>query len=512
MANNLQSLMCMAAVLAGQAVYAQEADTAPLNVIDWLDDPALQQTALPVDEPEVTTSGTVPNVSVMPLTTSAPKRVGLAPSSVTGLPDTLWSGSNAATLARAIAAMPDMHLPALQSLFLTVLLAEAAPPSGQTAAFDLARIDALIRLGALDPAQALLEQAGPDTSPEHFARYMEMSLLLGTTVRACAILSARPDLSPGKAEEVFCLARAGEWSTAVLQLGSARVLGLIDEPVVLALERFLDSDLFEGQPPLPVPARPSALMFRVFEAIGTPIPTRSWPLVFANADLSDTAGWKAQIEAAERLARSGAVSDNRLLGLYSQRRPAASGGVWDRVEALQRFETALGTQSPSAVSKTLPDAWQTMQAAQLSVPFATLFSAQLSEFTLSGRTADLAYEVILLSPDYERAAQLFPTRALRRPDMAAIAAGEVRDGLSAQGKLAAVLAAFDDAAPDARIIIRAQGGALGAALLDALALTNEGAAGDVARLRTGLATLRALGLEDVTRRAGLQAILLEGSR
>ncbi|MFL4471360.1 hypothetical protein ACERZ8_16295 [Tateyamaria armeniaca] len=509
MPNSARSILCLAAVIAAMGAQAQEQASAPLSVIDWLDEQALQPTALPLDEPDVAASGTVPQVTVRPLGTAAPKRVGLAPPDVTGLPDTLWSGSNASTLARAIADMPDLRLPALQSLFFTVLLAEAQPPKGSTTAFDLARIDALVALGALDPALALMEQAGPDASPAHFARYMDMSLLADAPVRACAMLRARPALSPGKAEEVFCTARAGDWSTAALQLGTARVLGLIEPSVTDALERFLDPDLFEGEPPLPVPTRHSALMFRLFEANGTPIPTRSWPVVYANADLSDTAGWKAQIEAAERLARTGAVPDNRLLGLYTQRRPAASGGVWDRVAALQRFETALGTGSPAAVSKTLPTAWRAMQQARLSVPFASLFADDLAKMTLSGATADIAFEVMLLSPNYERAAQLFPTRALRRLELAAVAAGEVRSGLNAQGTSQAILAAFDDAEPDPRIIIRAQGGALGAALLDTLALTLEGAEGDVSRLTTGLATLRALGLEDVARRTALQVMLLE---
>ncbi|WP_299731303.1 hypothetical protein [uncultured Tateyamaria sp.] len=509
MRNRLTSLVCLAAFAAATHAPAQEPPEAPLNVIDWLDGQALQPTALSVEEPGVVTSGNVPSVTVRPLGTAAPKRVGLAPPSVTGLPDTLWSGSDGAALARSIADMPDLRLPALQSLFYTILLAEAQPPTGRVAAFDLARIDALVGLGALDPALALLEQAGPETSQAHFARYMDMSLLAGTPQRACSTLRARPALSPGKAHEVYCIARAGDWSTAALQLGTARVLGLIDAPTVAALERFLDPDLFEGEPPLPVPTQPDALMFRLFEANGTPVPTRSWPVVYANADLADTAGWKPQIEAAERLARTGAVPDNRLLGLYTQRRPAASGGVWDRVAALQRFETALGTGSPAAVSKTLPEAWRAMQATRLTVPFAALFADDLAVMTLSGRTADVAFDVLLLSPDYERAAQVFPTRALRRPDLAAVAAGEIPANLQAQGTAGAVLAAFDGGAPDPRIVIRAQGGALGAALLDALALTLEGAEGDVARLTSGLATLRALGLEDVARRAALQVMLLE---
>lgn len=512
MRNRIAYLFCGASLVLATQGAAQDVGTAPLSVIDWLDTQVVQPApAETPNEPDVTASGTAPSVTVRPLGQAAPKRVGLAPSDVTGLPDTLWSGDNGQVLTQKIMRMPELRVPALQSLYYTLLLAEARPPASDSAVFDLARVDALFDLGALDPALALLEQAGPETSPAHFAHYIDMALLSGTEARACATLRARPDLSPGKAFEVFCAARAGDWTTAALQLGTGRVLGLIDAPTALALERFLDPDLYEGEPPLPLPRTHTPLMFRLFEAVGTPVPTRSWPVAFANADLTNTAGWKAQIEASERLARTGAVADNRLLGLYTQRRPAASGGVWDRVAALQRFETALGTGSASAVSKTLPTAWRTMGEARLRVHFANLFAKDLSALTLSGSTADTAFEVMLLSQGYEAAATTFPVRALRRPVLAAIAAGDVPKDLQASGTADAVLAAFREAPPDSDIVAQARNGHLGVALLDTLSLTLEGAEGDVARLTSGLATLRALGLEDVARRTALQVILLDGT-
>lgn len=498
---------------AATGVAAQAPSSAPLNVIDWLDTQTLQSVIDDTTrEPDVSRSATSPEVTVRPLETSASKRVGLAPSKVTGLPDTLWSSSNGAALARTMTRMPDLRLPALQSLYFTLLLAEAHPPAGGVGPFDLARVTALSDLGAVDLALALLEQAGPESSLAHFALFMDLSLLAEAEETACAMLRLRPFLSPGKPYEVFCSARNRDWNTAALQLGTGRILGLIDGPTTDALERFLDPDLYEGEPPLPMPRRPDPLMFRLFEANGTPIPTRGWPVAYAHADLSDRSGWKAQIEAAERLARTGALPENRLLGLYTQRQAAASGGVWDRVTALQRFETALGTQSPSAVSKTLPTVWRLMKDARLAVHFANLFAEDLAAMTLSGRAADIAFEVLLLSPDYETAATTFPTRALRRPALAAVAAGVVPATLSSESVGEAILAAFRDAPADAGIIARAQGGALGAAVLDALALTLEGVNGDVVRLSSGLATLRALGLEDVARRTALQVMLLDQTR
>ena len=328
--------MMVGAVLATGA-FAQAPANKPLSVIDWLDEQSATQAALPrLTEPDVTDSGTVPSVSVDLLDTAAPRRVGLAPPNITGLPDTIWASSKGRALARDIKSMPRLHLPALQSLYYTLLLAEAAPPTTGADIFDMARVDALMDLGALDPALALIEQSGPSQSPTHFARYFDMALLAGTDASACAILRDKPHLSPSKSHDIYCTARAGEWDTAVLLLGTGRVLGLVPDDMAKALERFLDPDLFEGEPALATPKTPDPLSFRLYQAIGTPIPARVWPLVYANADLADTAGWKAQVEAGRtsgtkwRRARQSApglvhLSPARCFGrrLGSNRSPAA---------------------------------------------------------------------------------------------------------------------------------------------------------------------------------------------
>ncbi|MEM8654607.1 MAG: hypothetical protein AAGF36_07655 [Pseudomonadota bacterium] len=511
MRNRFAPFFC-ALICAGTTLTAQEQGAAPLSVIDWLDTQGAIQAAQPApSEPDVTDTGDVPQVTVRPLTDRAATRVGLAPAHVTGLPDTLWSASDGHVLSAAIANLPDAPLPALQALIMTLLLAEADPPRGDAMRFDLARVDALTRFGALDPALALLEQTAVNRGVAQFARYMDLSLIAGTEGGACALMTQDPTLSPGRAHDVFCGARAGNWEDAVLVLGTSDALGLISPDMADALSRFLDPDLFEDEPPLPVPAQPDPLSFRLFEAIGTPIPTRVWPVIYANADLSANAGWKAQLEAAERLAQRGALADNRLLGLYTQRQAAASGGVWDRVAAVQRFETALGTGSAAAVAKTLPTVWRAMGDVRLQTVFAALFADRLSDLVLSGTTADLAFDILLLSPAYEKAPTTFPARAVRRPVLTAVATGTVPATLGADGVEGAILSAFRDAPADASIVDRAQSGALGAALIGTIALVDAGSAGDVNQLRSGLATLRALGLEDVARRTALQILLLGGT-
>ncbi len=495
---------------------AAPAQDAPLSAIDWLSTPtALPVTrAMPVpqraplNESPVAETATIPAVSVTPLDEVRQDAVGLLPASVTGLPRSLWQASDAATLGQLLRARKVERLPAMQSLLFTLLLAEADAPADSTAKapFLQARIDALMGLGAVEPAQALLERAGAD-SPALFRRWFDATLLTGDEDKACAALRAQPHLHPDYAARIFCTARGGDWTAAALTLDTARALGFVDDLEDAMLARFLDPELFEGEPlPLP-PVRPSPLLFRVYEAVGEPLPTATLPLAFAMADLRSTTGWKAQLTAAERLARTGALPVNRLLGIYSERLPAASGGIWDRVEAVQRFDTAMRSGDPGAVARALPGAWRAMRAARLEIPFAELYGADLMRLPLAGDAGALAYDVALLGPAYEDAANARGADYPRRSFATALARGSVAQ--PGRGTLPeAVARAFRDPTPPDDIAALLRQNRLGEAILQAIALYERGQGGDTTALGQALATFRAVGLEDTARRAALQPLLL----
>ena len=93
----------IASIVLSRSLVAQELSNRPLNVIDWIDQQPSSQTPIPLySEPDVADSGSVPEVSVGALNTNTPRRIGLAPSSVTGLPDTLWSSSDGLLLTKQI--------------------------------------------------------------------------------------------------------------------------------------------------------------------------------------------------------------------------------------------------------------------------------------------------------------------------------------------------------------------------------------------------------------------------
>lgn len=486
----------------------------PLSAIDWLDRPLtmpeIQAPMTAAKEPPVTDAVVVPGVNVTPLGQAMPDTVGLLPTATTGLPRSLWRASRLDDLTEAFTQLPSEMLPAVQALVYTLLLAEADAPMGigTDAAFLRARVQALVQFGAVDPARALLERAGPDR-PDLFDLWLSLSLLSGDEDKPCTLLRARPTLSRDYAARVFCTARAGDWNTAALTLGTAIAIGAVDDGMADLLTQFLDPEMIDASVTLPPPSAPSPLVFRLFEAVGAPLPTRALPRAFAMADLRGTAGWKAELEAAERLARTGALPATRLLGLYTDRSPAASGGVWDRARAIQAFDRALFRRDPARIAETLPKAWATARAESLAVPFAQLFAAPLMDVDLPDAVRQTAFHIALLSPEYERAARHFEGGADKRDSLLAqIATGTATPDSATDQLTRAILDGLTATGASDRHAALLENGRLGEAVV--LAAIDLGRAGQgTGRDATeALKTLRAVGLEDTARRAALQLLIL----
>ncbi len=489
-------LACLFGVASDRPVSAQ----APLSIIDWLE---AEEVLVPPNGPPVTETALQPEIDVHPLT--APDvPIGLVPSSVTGLPVDLWQNSDPAVIARQIRTAPVDRHPALQSLLYSLLLTEALTADGDTSLLT-ARIDRLLSLGAIDPAKALIEIAGPTTNGETFTRWVDMSFLTGNEDDVCAILAAAPYLAPNRETLIFCVARRGDLNRATLLFDASQALGDLDDDIAPVLDRFLHPELYEAAAALPQPRNPSPLTFRLFEAVGERLPTASLPRRFAAADLRDVAGWKAQLEAAERLARTGAISSNTLLGLYTERLPAASGGVWDRVSSLQRLETAIATASADAVAKTLPDAWSQMRRAGLRVPFADLFAADVSKLNLDDSSARAdALEMALLASDYASLSRNVRVNSVQEAFWVSVAQGEpTRAG--AETALERAVAEGFQTFPELPSTLDTE--RLGETILTAIALFDRGANGNLNDLTEALTIFRVVGLEDVARRAALHVLI-----
>ncbi|MEL6587954.1 MAG: hypothetical protein AAFQ50_15080, partial [Pseudomonadota bacterium] len=237
-----------------------------------------------IAQPRATTTPEAPatapedrQITVMPLGQTRRDAVGLLPRQLTGLPADTIAGSDPARLKALFAQQPVDALPAMQGVVLMLLLAEMEPPQAaiNPDALFFARIDTLLRFGALDQAQALMERAGA-TDQAAFRRWFDISLLTGFDTRACAAMTANPGIAPTLQARIFCLSRTGDWAAAALTLDTGRAIGAISEEEDRLLAHFLDPELFEGEPPpCPIGARGA----RRFRSRGTEDPREApnWP-------------------------------------------------------------------------------------------------------------------------------------------------------------------------------------------------------------------------------------------
>jgi len=513
---NSARALTMVAVLALPAVTGAE----PLSAIDWLSEQAALPPGTPVATPEpdiagqrgegaaaesggdVITSREIPGPRL--------DATGLLPPRLAGLPGDLWTGGTAARLSRRIATVDTGGNTALAALLERLLLAELPPPAlageRRDGAFLETRIDRLLAMGALDQAEALLERAGP-ARPALFQRWFEISLLTGRAVRACAALRAAPALTEDLPARIFCFARDGKWESAALMLEAGHALGEIDDAAHERLRRFLDPALADGAARLPPPLAPDPLTFRIMEAIGQPMATNDLPLAFAHADLHPAAGWRARINAAERLARAGAIPAGKLFTLYLRRAPPASGGVWDRVKAVQALDLALVAGGAGEIGATLAPAWRAMRDAGLGATFARHFGPRLLRAPLPPSAEALAFRIGLLSAEFSRVARRHSPADAEEAFLAALARGRpgAADPPTPLGR--AIVAGFTGP-PDGALAVLLAERRRGEALLSAMSQIARAGAGDPADLATGLAVLRALGLDQASRQVALEVMIL----
>ncbi|WP_413873429.1 hypothetical protein [Albidovulum sp.] len=511
-----RALILLSVLLAtGLPLGAETTAEEPLSAIDWLSRSVATPAAMPPPvvpaEPPVTSGVSSAPITMVPIDGPSLDAIGLSSVARTGLPRDLWGTTASADLARMIRTERVDTLPAVQSLLYTLLLAELTPPAdsdGQGTLF-LARIDKLLDLGALDPGLSLLELVD-NPPPEVFRRWFDVALLTGEEDRACEVMRKTPGISPTFPARVFCLARGGDWNAAALSLRTGETLGYIEPEMVPLLERFLDPALADEAPDLPEPVRPSPLVLRLMEAIGQPLQTSTLPLAFAQADLRSNAGWKTRLEAAERLARTGAIEPNLLLGLYTERQAAASGGVWERVRAIQALDASIGAGDRKATALALSAAWRQMTDVELEVPFAALYGKALSDLALDGDAGALAFRIGLLSNESEAVARARKPADGDEAFLIGLAEGDATGTVPPDQMGAAIQAAFIAApSPTPEFKALQDEHRTGEALLRAIDQITDGARGDLRAVTEGLVFLRHVGLETPARRAALELVLLE---
>ena len=500
--------------LAAGIGFAAHAETPPpLSAIDWLSDSVTEDVATPTavaPEPDATAPA---DIRVLPLDAPVADSAGLVDAATLGVPRDLWGRSSAGDLAEALRLFklgPDAP-PSIQRFMTDLLQARLEPPIDALVddRFVFARVDRLLEKGQLEAAGKLIEAAGlGDTNS--FRRRFDIALLTGAETEACREIEDRPDLSPTYPARIFCLARLGDFDVAALTLGNAETLGILSEDEDALLLHFLDPELFEGEPIPKPPALPTPLEFRLYEAVGERISTSGLPVPFAFADMSDTVGWRARLGAAERLAASGAIPFERLLEVYRERGPSASGGVWERVRALQVLADAMERGDDDAVVDALPAAWEAAGQAGYSARFATWFLPALEALPDASRASHVAFEIALIAGDAV-AAERFANRSREDRFLLSIADGRLGSAPAGDALGRAVLRGLSaiNAGPAYEALI--EDDRRGDALFRALDQLADGATGNPDTTAQSLAALRRIGLDRLARQIAVELILKEGA-
>lgn len=500
----------------------------PLSASDWLSgsvqEPPSQSGWRPGDgrpsgasrkPSDLARTGSVEPVGVHRLGQANPDATGTVSPRTAGLPADLWGNSDATVLARLIQRQ-NPQLPALRRLMRRVLAAQLDAPriieKGTEGTLFLARVDKLLDMGATRAAQDLLQAAGPG-DPQRFRRLFDIALLSGDEARACEIMDKTPGVAPSFAARIFCLALGGDWAAAALVHVGAATLGQLDEETALLMSHFLDDAFVDSAEILPPPTTVTPLTFRLHEAIGQPLPSQNLPLAFALSDLDDRGGWKAQLEAAERLARAAAIPASQLRDIYIRQKPAASGGVWDRAAAVQTLIAALGTRDRAAVAAALPPAYAAMNDAGLGTALADMVGAESAALELPGQAGVIAMWLALAANQVQTIEILPQDASAFDRWLVSFASGDPKPPLppADPASPAAILApaflgdARTDLPENAQHLIAED--RRGEALLAAISDVDSGLEGNLVRAAAGLRTLRTLGQGDIARQAAVELML-----
>jgi hypothetical protein len=161
------------------------------------------------------------------------------------------------------------------------------------------------------------------------------------------------------------------------------------------------------------------------------------------------------------------------------------------------------------VATSLPRAWAQMVAAELEVPFATLFAEDLLRLPLTAEAGALAFRIALLSPVYERAATARTAADPQEAFLIGLARGDLAGVTPPDSMARAIAPAFLRPEPGAAMSRLLSEQRLGEAIVTAIDSVGRGVRGDLRGVTEGISLLRMVGLEQVARQTALQLMLLE---
>lgn len=492
--------LCLCAALPSVG-FGQE----PLSAIDWLSTPPpLPQEQIQKSkpsEPFTAAPALAPVVTASTLDWQDVNAAGLITAASAQLPQRLWTSPDPSQSADHIARIPLLKSSEGNLLLASLMMSEtetAQEAPAQTEIFQ-ARVEKLIEIGAVEAGYALIDLIQPASEPDLTRLALDIALLRGPAFEDCTrALEAKVLTDPQYiVQDIYCHVLLQKWEDAEILITGAEALDLISPLDLELLWQFIDPEYADTvQPPLLDISDLTPIRFRLIESLGATPFLNQAPIPYQWSYLNGHTGWKLQIEAAETLAHAGVVSGNVLLGFYTDRKPSASGGVWERAKAIQSLEAASLSNQEAAFAHAVSVFAQTQDLKLLALTVNAMDIATTAPF----RTRPEWFHLMILS-DPQTARDLKTqglgddlafARALLRQD-----AAQAKDMRPASPLAHALLAALTQGpAPSSR----PTGDEIALALFEIA----KGETGDILALNSGLRRLRAAGLEEYAWRIAAQ--------
>ena len=476
----------------------------PLSAIDWLskENSKFQRSILELKNESAENTN---DIQVSTLNSNEYQSIGLLPIYITGIPTTIWRNSSFDDLEYLFKTMPTFSYSPVQELVYSLLLAEARPPLNEPAryAFLEARLNRLLNYGAVDPAIALIERASP--VPERMIPLLfDISLLSSNNFPACDPIFQNTRNKDLQAELIYCYARKGDWLTAHLILKTEEVLGDLTIQEISLLDRYLEVDFDVNLNALLPPSNlVTPLEYRLYEAIGEPIPAEYLPIQYSQSDLAGENGWRAQVIAAERLSSTGAIPENQILGIYTNHSPGVSGGMWERVKVVNDLDTAL--DSNGNVDEFFQEAWKIFKQTDKLTVFAKLFGLRVFEKNLTPKSKEIAADLLLLTNNFKITQGYWNPSDIRF----GLITGDFSWVKVSNETEKIILKVFTEPSMPFLVEQKLNQGKLGEVILNALLQFEMGIEGNLKDFSESLSTLNLIGLDTIARRAALTHLVLD---
>ena len=276
--------------------------------------------------------------------------IGLIPIESTKFPGDLWSNSNEKVLSEKLNSTPKFTLSSTHKIFKRLLLVDTNPPLNSIGVknmgylFLLSRVDQLIKLGAIDEAEEILNYI-KEPSIEIMKRKIEVALLNGRLSKACSLANKYPNFKGMLQFKIICLVRKNDWQAAALTFTVGSSLKQFDEKEKQLLLSYLDPDIeTDFQIDINVDEL-SPINFFLMHGKEELLPSEVLPNKYAYAFIRPEMSSKIQIEYLEQLASNYAVNANNLFNLYRLRPNEDKRETYNASKAIDELDNAFNSDS-----------------------------------------------------------------------------------------------------------------------------------------------------------------------